>query len=733
MKKKKSPPAKKPEKKEEKLALNLKKTLLQFMEGKRYDPMNTTELFERLNLPTSLHAICHQIIEQLIEEGKIEVHQKKLALKKTGVDVVTGMLKVHPRGFGFLIPDRVSECPHDIFIPKHLTDNAVDGDHVEVEINPNSNWEKGPDGRVLAILKRGRTHLGGTIREIDHHGKIFAYAPLLGTSKEVLVRALAGSPLKVGDRIIMKVDEWGDEHTPTLCEMSHYLGHISDPMCDIPAAIEEFDLNDSFASPAVEEAKSFGKQVSASDLKGREDLTNLVTFTIDPETARDFDDALSLTLDKKGIYHLGVHIADVAHYVQPMSALDMEAKQRCNSTYFPGFCLPMLPEELSNNLCSLRANVTRLTASVLMDFDQHGTLLNYKILRAYIHSDQRFSYEEAKEVLDGKLKSKHEGTLKLMVDLCHLLKKKRYERGSIDFSLPDYVLEIDKKGEPQGMKKVEYDITHQLVEEFMLKANEVVATHLSKNNKPVLYRIHEVPSEENMQDFFALARSLGFSLPPKPETKDIQTLFEQVKKTTYSQQLSVAFIRSMKLAYYSPENIGHYGLALEYYCHFTSPIRRYTDLVTQRVLFGEEAAEVNMDKIALKCSDQERVSFRAESSVKTLKKLRLLQRYQKEDPQRAYNALITRLKPFGFFFEMTDLMLEGFLHISDLEDDFFLFDAKTNILTGKLSGKKHFSGEAIQVRVASINLITLEINWELVSTSKRRPRSSSRGSKSKKH
>ncbi len=649
---------------------------------------------------------------------------KKPALKKTTAEVVTGILKVHPRGFGFVIPDRVSECPQDIFIPKHLTDNAVDGDQVEVEINPNSNWEKGPDGRVLSILKRGRSHLGGTIRDIDSHGRLFAHVPLLGTSKIVIVHLPNGKSLKVGDRIIMKVEEWGDEQNPTICEMSHYLGHISDPTCDIAAAIEEYDLNDNFANPAVEEAKNFGKQVSAKDLKGRMDLRNSVCFTIDPETAKDFDDALSLTVGKNGIYHLGVHIADVAHYVKPMSALDAEAVQRCNSTYFPGFCLPMLPEELSNNLCSLRPDVDRLTASVLMDFDQHGTLIDYQIVRAVIHSDKRFTYEEAKEVLDGKKKHKHENTLKLMVELCHLLKKKRYARGSIDFSMPDFVIEVDKHGEPIGMKKVEYDITHQLVEEFMLKANEVVATHLSKNGKPVLYRIHEEPSEENIQDFYTLARSLGFSLPAKPETRDIQMLFEQAKTTPFSQQLSVAFIRSMKLAYYSPENVGHYGLALEFYCHFTSPIRRYTDLVTQRVLFDEESPEkisgVSMEKIALKCSDQERISFRAESSVKTLKKLRLLKQYQKKDPEKHYPALVTRIKPFGFFFEMTDLMLEGFLHISELEDDYFLFDQRKNILTGKSSGKRHYSGEAIQVRVVGIDLITLEVHWELASNNARR-------------
>lgn len=712
----------KPIKKQEKLAQNLSKTLLQYIEGRRYSPLTPQELFERLSLPETLHTLCNDIVAKLCEEGLIEIREGRLSLKVERKDLMTGTLKVHARGFGFVIPDHPAEHPQDVFIPKHLTDNAVDGDQVEVEINPNSHSEKGPEGKVVAILKRGRTHLGGTVRTVTAKGQILVHAPLLGASKEVIAKTTADHPLRVGDRIIMKVDEWGDENSPTTGEISHKIGNISDPSFDNAAAIEEYDLSNTFSSAAIQQALSFGTEVTAKDHKGREDLTKTCCFTIDPETAKDYDDALSISLDSKGIFHLGVHIADVAHYVPSMSPLDLEAKIRCNSTYFPGFCLPMLPEELSNQLCSLKADVDRLTVSVLMDFDGQGTLLNYKIVRAIIHSAKRFTYEEAKEVLDGKKESEHKDALNLMVQLCHLLKQKRYERGSIDFSLPDFVIEIDKSGMPFGIKRVEYDITHQLVEEFMLKANEVVATHLSKNNKPVLYRIHEQPSEENMQDFFTLARSLGFFLPPKPENKDIQTLFEQVKKTSFSQQLSVAFIRSMKLAYYSPENVGHFGLALEYYCHFTSPIRRYTDLVTQRILFDQESPDIDLEKIALKCSDQERVSFRAETSVKLLKKLRLLNLYTEAEPDKVYNALITRIKPFGFFFEMAELMLEGFLHISDLEDDFFIFDPKGNILTGKTSGKRHYSGEPIQVKVTSINLILLEARWELVSDRPKRKR-----------
>ncbi|MCI0382192.1 MAG: ribonuclease R [Chlamydiae bacterium] len=636
-------------------------------------------------------------------------------------DIITGTLRMHPKGFGFVIPDNLTACPSDVFIPKHLTDNAVDGDKVEVAINPDSNWEKGPEGKILTILKRGRTHLAGTIRKIGVNGEIIAHIPLLGATRPVVVKPEKnGRSLQVGDRIIMKVLNWGDETSVTECEVSHYIGHISDPSCDIPAVIEEFDLRLDFPKQALQETKSFGTTVSSQDLKNREDFTSLPCFTIDPDTAKDFDDALSIHRDKSDHFHLGVHIADVANYIRANTSLDKEALSRSNSTYFPGYVIPMLPPILSENLCSLKENVVRLTISVMMEFDGEGNLLNHSVCRSYIKSKKRFTYREAKEILDGKKSSPHSKSLKNMVVLCDLLKAKRFSRGSIDFSLPELVIKVDEKGLPLGIEIIEYDITHQLVEEFMLKANEIVARHLEKKGKPLIYRIHESPSPENMEEFFDLARQLGFHLPKKPSQQDLQKLFYKAKNSPFGAQLSVSFIRSMKLAYYSPHNIGHFGLALEHYCHFTSPIRRYSDLIVQRLLFDEENPEDDLEKIASKCSERERISFKAEMSVKVLKKLRLLEKYHKENPTRNYIAVITRIKPFGISFEMQDLFLEGFLHISELENDFFQFVKQKSCLIGKRTGKKHSIGDRIEIRLKTIDLILLESKWELVLKAKKR-------------
>jgi ribonuclease R len=745
-----------------KLYNNLLKTIQQFMRGKRYQPMGQVALFKRLKLPSSLYPLGKQILADLTQQDLVHYSNKRFSLKKGKADAahrdlpssvakakpsqkpfegkghkkeqpppsvekqiaetspITGIVRMHPRGFGFVIPDE-PQYQEDIFIPKHLTDNAVDGDKVEVIVAQEAKSDKGPEGRIVGILKRGRSHLAGTILSIDEEGNAISYVPILGQTKRAFLPATPSHPFKVGERIFMKVVRWGEEQNEWVeCSFDQSIGHISDPSCDILAAIKEFDIREAFPKSALNQAKSFGDKVLKKDLQNREDLSSLESVTIDPDTAKDFDDALSITKDRKGHYHLGVHIADVAHYVSAFSPLDMEAILRCNSTYFPGRCVPMLPEELSNQLCSLKPKVTRLTVSVLMSFDKMGNVLNYKISRAAIKSRKRFTYKEAKEVLDKKIKSPHAKALKLMVELCHLLKAKRHERGSIDFAMPELIIEVDKKGVPVGIKWVEYDITHQLVEEFMLKANEIVATELSRRGVSLIYRIHEEPSEENMSEFFALARTLGFPLSEKPSVSEIQQLFEAVKKTPFAQQLSVSFIRSMKLAYYSSENVGHYGLSLEHYCHFTSPIRRYSDLVIQRLLFDEQPEPLDLEKIALKCSEQERISFKAEMSVKTLKKLRLLQSFHRDDAHRIYPAVVTKVKPFGLFFELPELVIEGFLHISELEDDYFIFIPERNILKGRSSGKTHGVGEKIQIKLLAIDLILLETKWELLNTRKRK-------------
>lgn len=709
--------------KEEKLFQNLLRTASQFMSGKGYKPMTASELMLRLHLPPQHVDAFHDVLHGLVAQGHIELTHRGYIWKESQVPTVTGVLRVHPRGFGFLRPEDPTLYPEDIFIPKHLTMNAVDGDTVEVIVNVEGVSEKGPEGRVVAILSRGRTHVAGTIREVTAYGDIYAYVPLLGASQQVFVEPPGDRKLQAGDRLVMEVLEWGSKEKETICRMSHYIGHISDPGVDISAAVEEYEIRSEFPSRAIKEAQEFGEQVPRQELEEREDLRKVECFTIDPDTAKDYDDALSLKVDRKGGFELGVHIADVSHYVRPGTALDKEARLRCNSTYFPGVCIPMLPGELSNNLCSLKEAVNRLTISVFVRFDKEGNQQSYRIARTVIKSAKRFTYREAKEVLDGKKKSKHLATLKRMMELCHLLKRKRYERGSIEFSLPEQVVLVDSHGVPQGLDTVEYDITHQMVEEFMLKANEIVATHLSAQGKNLTYRIHDEPSEENLKDFSILARAFGFDLSEKPTQKEMQKLFDEAVHTPFGQYLASSYIRRMRLAIYSPDNIGHYGLGLTHYCHFTSPIRRYVDLVVHRILFGESDDLENLETIAADCSEQERISAKAESSVVLLKKLRYLRVLQENEPKRQYEAVITRIKPFGFFFEVLDFMLESFLHVSEIGSDFYVFEESQMRLRGRWEGKAYCAGDKITVMLKEVDFITLESDWHMVSDKPEKNRS----------
>jgi len=705
--------------KEEKLFDNLLKVVEQFMLGKGYNGLTAQELSARLSLPEQHTETFHKVLNTLIKNKTVEVVNSRYRLIKSNEDVVAGIMRMHPRGFGFLQPHDPVKYPQDIFVPKHLTQNAVDGDIVEVMINQESISEKGPEGKVIAILERGRTHIAGIIKSIDREGVIFAYVPLLGTQQRVIVQPSTEFNLRVGDRVVMEVKEWGAKETETTCHVSHYIGHISDPSVDVKAAIEEFELRSDFAHAVILEAKTLGKSVSQKDIKEREDLRHLECFTIDPDTAKDFDDAINVSRDTRGHYHLGVHIADVSHYVTVDSALDKEAYDRCNSTYFPGVCIPMLPHELSNELCSLKPKVNRLTASVLMEFDQEGTLIHYRLTRSVIKSRHRFSYKEAKLVLDGKKKSIYKEALELMVELCRLLKKKRYERGSLEFEMPELVVLVNEQGVPQGTDYIQYDITHQLVEEFMLKANEVVATHLAENGKGLTYRIHDEPAEENMKDFSILAGAFGFELSEIPTPRELQLLFEEAKKTPYGEYLATSYIRRMRLAIYSADNIGHYGLGLTHYCHFTSPIRRYVDLVVHRILFGGATSQEALEMISERCSNQERISAKAESSVVLLKKLRLLNAYHEKEPLKQYEAVVTKVKNFGINFEVLDLMLESFLHVSELENDYYIYEDSKSLLRGRQSGQTFCSGDKITVMLKEVNFITQESSWAMVAVEKK--------------
>jgi ribonuclease R len=615
-----------------------------------------------------------------------------------------GKISIHTRGFGFVTPTKDSH--EDVFIPSSKMKGAIDGDIVEIEVLSKS--KKGFEGCIIRIKERARTHLVGTVIEILSGGDAVIFAPVVGEDRKILLKKSGAEKWRIGDRISMEILKATED--AIVCKFHELFGNIENALVDTKIAIAEFQLTKVFPKETVKAAKALPPTLEVD--RSRTDLRGEDCITIDPVTARDYDDALSLKKDQNGHYHLGVHIADVSHFVTNESPLDKEAFSRANSTYFVDDVVPMLPEELSNEICSLKEGVIRYTVSVLAEFDQNGELIQYKIVKGMIESKKRFTYEEAKEVLDGKKESPLAPLLHLLVELYTHLKKKRRARGSVDLALPEVRLILGEDGVPKGQQIIEYDITHQLVEEFMLFANETVSRHLEDNGQRSIFRIHEEPDSAIMKEFFSYARLLGFRLPPNPKEADIQALFEQASGSIFVEQLAVRYIRSMKLAVYSKDNIGHYGLALEYYTHFTSPIRRYSDLVIHRLLF-DTSYKPDLDAIAEQCSLRERLSFKAEMSVLKLKKLRYLDKLVREDPNHIFDATVTTIKSQGLSFDLDFLGFEGFIHISEVCSDFLVFSEATSTLVGSKTGITFSIGKKIQVKLEMLNLIFRDATWSV--------------------
>lgn len=614
---------------------------------------------------------------------------------------IEGTIHLHIKGFGFVKPNKDS-YKQDIFIPPPYTKNAVEGDLVEVEIKPGPHHIKGPEGKVKKILRRAKRNIAGCIVEQINDHTFVALAPLLGPNKPILVTGK--EPLRPGDRIIIEVTDWGSRGKDPSGIALSLLGSIEDAKIDGKCAVEEFELTDTFSDAIEEELLSLKKHLDQAVQK-RTDYTELESFTIDPDESKDFDDALSIISHPNGKTSLFVHIADVSFFVPLGSLIDKEAFARGNSVYLPGLTLPMLPPRLSNDLCSLKPGVKRLTVTVRIDYDSDAEVENYTIERSLIQSQKRFTYKEAYQLLHSKEPSKHLSSLEQMVALCKKLKKKRSERGSFDLSLPSLDMKLDEKGEISSLVLEKYDETHQLVEEFMLAANEIVAKHLAKNKKIFSYRIHEEPNKDSFVQYLSYLKTFGFDLPLHPSFTDIQSLFSELNDHPLGKNLITQFIKTMKLACYSTENVGHYALQLEHYTHFTSPIRRYIDLTIHRLLFQEDDPNIDYEKISNECSIKERIAAKAEQSVILLKKLRYL------STTDFFDAQVIEIKPHAIHFEIPSLFLEGVVPIYDLPYGPYQYHKKSQSLCSKKKGNSITIGDQIKVYPKELNLILREVNW----------------------
>ena len=574
-------------------------------------------------------------------------------------------------------------------------------------------------GAVIRILERKRTQIVGTLQR----GREFLYVipddPRLPHDIYVPPPRDMGRPALVGDKVVVELREWQSRHTNPEGEIIEVLGSPDDEGVDMLSVLRQYNLPLHFPKSVLQEARSIGTVVTPDETAGREDCRRDPVITIDPDDAKDFDDAICLQRSSSEQWKLWVHIADVSHYVKPGTALDDEARRRGNSTYLVDRVIPMLPEALSNELCSLKPNIDRLTKCVEFLLSNDGQVLGTKFYPAVIHSQRRFTYKEVLAILQRKPSDRIEQMLHDAHALAQSIRRLRFKAGSLDLDFPEMKIRLDERGRVAGIEKVENDVSHQLIEECMLLANEAVATRLMRQNVPAIYRVHEEPSERRLQEYREELLSHHVPCGNLTRRPEVQKLLQKLGTIPIGVALKIGFLRSLMRARYAVEPLGHYGLAKARYTHFTSPIRRYADLVVHRALFrSDHGAGSSLKDTADHISDTERNSADAERDSKDVKLYAFLKAQLRSPKPTPYPALVTEVRNFGFFVDVPGLAMSGLVHLSSLEDDFYVFDTIQNHLIGRRSRRMIRLGDKVQVQVAKVDSFKKQVDFRLARDSR---------------
>ncbi|MRR54775.1 MAG: ribonuclease R [Deltaproteobacteria bacterium] len=637
---------------------------------------------------------------------------------------VTGRLSTHRDGYGFVIPD---EGGDDVFIPaRYLRDN-MHGDRVVVRIQPRGTSGR-REGRVVETLERGFTTIVGRFESTGDDGLVIPDEPRL--SIPISIPAAARLKARPGQMVVAEITDYPSGRRGASGRIIEVLGSQDDPDVEFLTIVRKYGLPDLFPPEVLAEAASVYRPVGDSDREGRVDLRDLLTVTIDGETARDFDDAVSVRRERDDSIRLWVSIADVSHYVAPGSCLDREALKRGTSVYFPDRCIPMLPEKLSNGICSLNPREDRLAMTAELLFDAAGEARESSFYPSVIRSDERLTYTEVKEILADKNPEtiqRHAGLckdLRTMEVLAGRLGERRRQRGSIDFDLPEPEIILDLQGRPESIGIAERNLAHRLIEEFMLAANEAVAAHLEGNGIPCIFRVHEPPDPLKLKDFQEFIKPMGLSFKLRGDSVapgEFQRLLGEVEGRPEERMVNELLLRCMKQARYSAENLGHFGLASPCYLHFTSPIRRYPDLVTHRILKEQLSGRLqkrqrgklaaDLPEVAEQSSQRERKAMEAEREIIDLKRLQYMEKHLGE----VYDACITGVTSFGIFVELPDLVVEGLVHVSALGNELFQLLEKQHTLLGKKSGISFRIGDRVRVRADAVNRSNKRIEFSLES------------------
>ncbi|MCF8001474.1 MAG: ribonuclease R [Halanaerobiales bacterium] len=704
--------------------MSARQKLLEFLKEEAYRPMKKEELIREFEIAPEQKKHFEEIIKQLEEDGKIYKNKKGRYGLPEKFDLVAGRIDKNPRGFGFLIPDEPGH--EDIFINPSNLNGAMHNDKVFVKKVPGSRGKKA-EGEVVDIIERVNKQIVGKFEKVKNYG--FVVPDNKRINFDIFVPGRAMSDAKNDQKVVVEITEWPKKNRNPEGRITEILGYQDEKGVDIEAIIRQLDLPGDFPGPVKNEVARISEEIPEEEIKKRKDLRDLPMVTIDGEDAKDFDDAVSIEKLADDKVRLGVHIADVTYYVKEDSNLDQEALHRGTSIYLVDRVIPMLPEKLSNNLCSLRPQEDRLAMTVFMDFNLNPiSLEDYEIMESVIRSNHRMTYNEVTGILKHEnqelrgLYSDFLEELELMNKLRDKLRTKRFSGGSINFERQEVKVILDDQGKPIDIQEERHGVAEQLIEEFMIKANNVVAQDIYWKEEPFIYRIHEQPDEERLKEFNEFIHNFGYhvkGIENEVHSSALQDILDQVAGEPEEHLINTVLLRTMKKAVYSPHNIGHYGLGIEHYCHFTSPIRRYPDLMIHRIIKEvikkgklsenrREYLEEEIPSIADHSSLQERRAMEAERDSVALKKIE----YMKDKVGEEFKGVISGITSFGFFVELYNTV-EGLVHVEDLTDDYYHIRQDIHALVGERTNRRFTLGDEVEVKVTKVNPEEREIDFIL--------------------
>ena len=728
----------------------IQEQILALLGRKDYRPLDKTDIARKLALKGSKLLELRKTLRELERTGQIARVRKNRYVLPAEADLVTGKLSIHQAGYGFLTSEKPGEP--DIFIAAENIGIAMHGDRVVARISRDEPYEriKGRrEGRVIRILERAHDTIVGTLQRSRNFYYVVPDDPRI--VHDVYVQSpqdrRSQTAATVGDKVVVRLERWESRHVNPEGEIIEVLGAASAPGIDMLSIIRKYHLPTEFPKDVLEQAEQIPETIDARHFDGREDLRGEFIVTIDPDDARDFDDAIHVEKIGTG-WRLGVHIADVAAYVEPNSPLDREARRRGNSVYLPDRVIPMLPERLSNGVCSLNPEVDRLTHSVVIHFDKHGVAKSARFTRSVIRSARRLTYKQAYAILTAPPADQLGERLHVTWELAALLRRKRFEHGALDLDFPEVKVRVDKDGRPIKLERVENDESHQLIEEFMLAANEAVARGLKKRTIPTVYRVHENPDPEKLAEYRESVLGFNYRVGDLTHRAELQRLLASIRGKPEEQALKVGLLKSLKRARYSPQPLGHYGLAKANYLHFTSPIRRYADLVVHRAL-GRDPADAGgrparsprapyapdmaqIASIAEHISATERTAADAEGDAIQMKKLEFFQQQLDQRDPQIFRAAIVDVRNYGLMVELPDALITGLIHVSSLTDDFYLFEPARRHLIGRRSRKRYSVGDELSVFVSRVDVFKRQVDFAIALPSEAlRKRDRSKGSRAK--